>query len=180
MRYVLSIFLFSILLQNIITTNQDILNRMARSAITLRNLVKYKKEQMRKLQANTDEVPEGLNTVPTNIPDEIKNDPEANKTLDPEPVKFPDEVIMPQKPEITPQKNGTSPSIRRGGIKLFHKFDKLEGTKKLNFGMFYYFLDKLIARSIIMRLIIKYASPKKRTLRGLDDETIAGESVRTV
>ena len=82
MRYILSIFLFSILLQNIMT-NKDILNRMARAAITLRNLVKYKEAQMRKLQDNTDEVPERLNTVPTDIPDDIKNDPQVNKTLDP-------------------------------------------------------------------------------------------------
>ena len=68
MRYILSIFLFSILIQNIIT-EQDILDRMARAAIALRNIVKYKQEQMRKLQVNT-YTPDIVVTVPTDLPEE--------------------------------------------------------------------------------------------------------------
>lgn len=178
MRYILSIFLFSILLQNIIT-NQDIVDRMDRASITLRNLLKYKKEKMRKLQDNTDDTPEGLNTVPTDIPEETQR--EAAKTLDPKPVSYEKEDEIPTIPPITPQKNGTSPIIPKGDviqIKKFHKFDKKPGTKLLTFGVFFYFLNKPIVRSIIMRVFIKYSST--RTLRGLDEDTMAGESVQTV
>jgi hypothetical protein len=76
MRYILSIFLFSILIQNIIT-EQDILDRMARAAIALRNIVKYKQEQMRKLQVNT-YTPDIVVTVPTDLPEETKKKGRSN------------------------------------------------------------------------------------------------------
>ena len=182
MRSILSIFLFSILVQNIIT-NKDNLNRMARASITLRNLVKYKKDLMRKLQASTDETPEGLNTVPTDIPAETAR--EAAKTLNPEPETFPAGTtnFLPETPKIEPKKNRTSglPTGALFQIKKFHKFSKSKGSRKLNFNLFFSFFNKEIVKTIIMRVVIKYST--RRTLRGLADadaDTIAGESIRTV
>ena len=172
MRYILSLFLFSILIQNIIT-EQDILDRMARAAITLRNIVKYKQEQMRKLQDKT-YTPEIVVTVPTGLPPEtIKN---ASETLNPEPEQ---KKEMPRTPEI--ENNSTTPSTYRDKliqIRKFHKFLKPKDSKTLNFGAFLYFLNRIIPKNVIMRVVIRYSS--RRTLRGLDDDNIDAESVLTV
>ena len=179
MRSILSIFLFSILFQNIIT-NKDNLNSMAHASITLRNLVKYKKDLMRKLQASTDETPEDLYTVPTDIPADTAK--EANTTLDPKPVIYPagKTNFLPETPKIEPKKNGTSglPTGALFQIKRFHNFSKPIGSRKLNFEVFFSFFNKPIVETIIMRVVIKYKS--RRTLRGLADDTIAGESIQTV
>ena len=171
MRYILSIFLFSILIQNIIT-EQDILDRMARAAITLRNIVKYKQEQMRKLQDNT-ETPVIEVTVPRDLPEETKKQAEATLNPEPEPKKE-----MPRTPEI--ENNSTTPSTYQENliqIRKFHKFQKPKDSKILNFGAFLYFLNRIIPRNVIMRVVIRYSS--RRTLRGLDDNKNI-ESVRTV
>ena len=171
MRYILSIFLFSILIQNIIT-EQDILDRMARAAIALRNIVKYKQEQMRKLQDNT-ETPDIVVTVPRDLPEEtLKN---ASATLNPEPEP---KKEMPRTPEI--ETNSTTPSTYQENliqIRKFHKFKKPRDSKSLNFGAFFYFLNRIIPKNVIMRVVIRYSS--RRTLRGLDDN-INAESVLTV
>ena len=172
MRYILSIFLFSILIQNIIT-EQDILDRMARAAIALRNIVKYKQEQMRKLQVNT-YTPAIVVTVPTDLPEEtIKK---ANATLNPEPEP---KKEMPPTPVI--ENNSTTPSTYQDNliqIRKFHKFIQQKNSKRLNFGAFLYFLNRIIPKNVIMRVVIRYSS--RRTLRGLDDDNIDAESVRTV
>ena len=171
MRYILSIFLFSILIQNIIT-EQDILDRMARAAITLRNIVKYKQEQMRKLQDNTETPNIGV-TVPTDLPEETKKN--ASATLNPEPEP---KTVMPQTPVI--ENNSTTPSTYQDNliqIRKFHRFQKPKNSKRLNFGAFLYFLNRIIPKNVIMRVVIRYSS--RRTLRGLDDN-IDAESVRTV
>ena len=166
MRYILSIFLFSILIQNIIT-EQDILDRMARAAIALRNIVKYKQEQMRKLQDKT-YTPEIVVTVPTGLPPEtIKN---ASETLNPEPEQ---KKEMPPSP-ITPSTTYQDNLIQ---IRKFHKFERPKKSKILKFGAFLYFLNRIIPKNVIMRVVIRYNS--RRTLRGLDDN-IDAESVRTV
>lgn len=171
MRYILSIFLFSILIQNIIT-EQDILDRMARAAITLRNIVKYKQEQMRKLQADT-ATPDIEITVPTDLPEEtLKN---ASATLNPEPEP---KKEMPRTPEI--ETNSTTPSTYQDNliqIRKFHKFERTKSYKRIKFGAFLYFINRIIPRNVIMRVVIRYSS--RRTLRGLDDN-IDAESVRTV
>ena len=170
MRYILSIFLFSILIQNIIT-EQEILDRMARAAITLRNIVKYKQEQMRKLQDNT-ETPDIEITLPTDLdlPEAtIKN---ASATLNPEPEP---------RTEMPPTPNSTTPSTYQDKliqIRKFHKFKKQTNSKRLNFGAFLYFLNRIIPKNVIMRVVIRYSS--RRTLRGLDDNEDDIESVRTV
>ena len=169
MRYILSIFLFSILIQNIIT-EQDILDRMARAAIALRNIVKYKQEQMRKLQDDT-ETPEIEVTVPTNLPEDIKNNANANATLNPEPEP---RTKMPTTP------NSTTPSTYQDNliqIRKFHKFERPKKSKILKFGAFLYFLNRIIPKNVIMRVVIRYSS--RRTLRGLDDNGKI-ESVLTV
>lgn len=171
MRYILSIFLFSILIQNIIT-EQDILDRMARAAIALRNIVKYKQEQMRKLQADTS-TPEIVVTVPTDLPEETKK--QAAATLNPEPEQ---KKEMPPSPII--ENNSTTPSTYQDNliqIRKFHKFIQQKKSKRLNFGAFLYFLNRIIPKNVIMRVVIRYSS--RRTLRGLDDN-IDAESVRTV
>ena len=161
MRYILSIFLFSILIQNIIT-EQDILDRMARAAIALRNIVKYKQEQMRKLQDNTETPNIGV-TVPTDLPEETKKN--ASATLNPEPEP---KTVMPQTPVI--ENNSTTPSTYQDNliqIRKFHRFQKPKNSKRLNFGAFLYFLNRIIPKNVIMRVVIRYSS--RRTLRGLDD-----------
>ena len=67
----------------------------------------------------------------TDIPDEIKNDSKVNKTLDPEPVKYEDEIIMPSTPPITPQKNSTSPSIPKSSHIQIKNFIILTNQKVL-------------------------------------------------
>ena len=181
MRYSLSIFLFSILLQNIIS-NKDTLKRMARATIALRNIVKYKKAQMRKLQAKTDESTptEKLNEVPSDLPEGTKRD--AADTLKEEPIVYETEndLKMPDTPPMTSQKNSTTPtSVKVIQIRKFHKFERLPKSKILTFEVFLYFLNKPIARTVVLRVVIRYAS-SRRTLRGLDEDTMAGESVRTV
>ena len=171
MRYILSIFLFSILIQNIIT-EQDILDRMARAAIALRNIVKYKQEQMRKLQVNT-YTPDIVVTVPTDLPEETKKKAEATLNPEPEP-----KTVMPEPPKI--ENNSTTPSTYQDNliqIRKFHKFIQQKKSKRLNFGAFLYFLNRIIPKNVIMRVVIRYSS--RRTLRGLDDN-IDAESVRTV
>ena len=168
MRYILSIFLFSILIQNIIT-EQDILDRMARAAIALRNIVKYKQEQMRKLQDDT-YTPDVV-TVPTDLPEETKK--QAAATLNPEPEQ---KKEMPPSPII--ENNSTTPSTYQDNliqIRKFHKFIQQKKSKRLNFGAFLYFLNRIIPKNVIMRVVIRYSS--RRTLRGLDDN-IDAESVQ--
>ena len=172
MRYILSIFLFSILIQNIIT-EQDILDRMARAAIALRNIVKYKQEQMRKLQVDT-ETPNIEVTVPTDLPEETKKKAEATLNPEPEP-----KTVMPEPPKI--ENNSTTPSTTYQDnliqIRKFHKFERQKSFKRIKFGAFLYFLNRIIPKNVIMRVVIRYSS--RRTLRGLDDN-IDAESVRTV
>ena len=172
MRYILSIFLFSILIQNIIT-EQDILDRMARAAITLRNIVKYKQEQMRKLQVNT-YTPEIEITVPTNLPEDIKNNANANATLNPEPEP---RTKMPTTPNSTTPSTYQDKQDKLIQIRKFHKFIKKTNSTRLNFGAFLYFLNRIIPKNVIMRVVIRYSS--RRTLRGLDDNGKI-ESVLTV
>ena len=172
MRYILSIFLFSILIQNIIT-EQDILDRMARAAITLKKIVKYKQEQMRKLQDDT-ETPEIEVTVPTNLPEDIKNNANANATLNPEPEP---RTKMPTTPNSTTPSTYQDKQDKLIQIRKFHRFIKKTDSKRLNFGAFLYFLNRIIPKNVIMRVVIRYSS--RRTLRGLDDNGKI-ESVLTV
>ena len=170
MRYILSIFLFSILIQNIIT-EQDILDRMARAAITFRNIVKYKQEQMRKLQDGTD-TPNIVVTVPRDLPEATKKQAEETLKEEAQPTEK-----MPETPNIG--NNSTKPSTYKDKliqIRKFHKFNKPTNSTILNFGVFLYFLNRIIPKNVIMRVVIRYNS--RRTLRGLDD--IDAESVRTV
>ena len=180
MRYLLSLFLLSVLLQNIITS-QDILDRMARASITLRNLVKYKRNQMRKLQANTDIVPDDiLNTLPTNIPKHIGSDAEATLADDPVPYQSENDVILPSDLPITNEKNSSTSTTSKPNIiqvRKFHGFEKK--LRILKFGVLLYFLNRPIVRTVVIRITIKYKS-NGRNIRRLDDENLAGESVRTV
>ena len=182
MRYALSIFLFSILLQNILT-NKDILDRMARASITLRNLVKYKRNQMRKLQEKTDEDIEVINTIPSDIPPDTQKS--ANQTLNETPVIYENDndVKLPSDLPITNEKNNTAPSnyyIAIIQVRKFHGFEKKLYSKTLKFGVFFYFLNRPIVRIVVMRITIKYKNSGRNIRRLVDDNKIAGESVRTV
>ena len=86
---------------------------------------------------------------------------------------------MPPSPII--ENNSTTPSTYQDNliqIRKFHRFQKPKNSKRLNFGAFLYFLNRIIPKNVIMRVVIRYSS--RRTLRGLDDNNIDAESVRTV
>lgn len=173
MRFNLSFLLILIFFQNIIS-NEDNLLRMERAALTLRNFVKYKREAIRKLQGSDE--PEIMpNTIPPELPEDIKKD--AEETLaEKEPIYG--NVEMPPTIETTPPQNSTTPTTPKSTVvqvKKFHKFERNTKTKALKFGVFFYFLNKPIVRTIIMRLTIKY---KTRRLRNLE-EVITGETTPT-
>ena len=168
MRYILSFLLFCITFQ-IISTNKDYLDKMARAAITLRNIVKNKKYKMRNLQESDEIIP---NTIP-DLPPSVQES--AKETLAPAQV-FHDNVEMPSDIPLTQQGSpGTTAKSTKVQVKKFHKFERQ--TKALKFGVFLYFLNKPIVKTVIMRIIIKY---KTRRLRSLQSTTtIKGESAPT-
>ena len=182
MRYVLSIFLISILLQHIITT-QDILYRMARASKALRNLIKYKRNQMRKLQEKTDEVSEQINTIPSDIPPDTQK--AANETLNEKPVIYENnnDVKLPSDLPVTNEKNGTASLSHKFSVlqvRKFHNFRKIRGTRILIFRTLLYFFNRPLVKTVVIRITIKYKNSGRYIRRLVDDDKIAGESVRTV
>lgn len=164
-KYVLSFLLFSVTFQDTLT-RKETLDKMARVAITLKKIVKYKQDTLRKLQNTDDFEPY---TTPTNLPKEAEETIASNEVMT-------DEVIMPSDIPVTTQNSTASPATKSETVqvKKFHKFERK--TKGLKFGLFFFFLNKPIVESVIMRIVIKY---KTSRLRNLASGDITGETAPT-
>lgn len=129
--------------------------KLARFALALRQL-KIHKDNLRELEESTDEdIEEPLPNI-------------DSPTLETShPIEFNGTDIKPTIEENTNTTAGFQ-------IKKFYNFQKPKGSKKLKLNVFFYFLNKPIVRTIVLRLTIVY----KRRLRFLQD--IEAESARTI
>ena len=157
MKYILS-FLFLCVVFQCIQANEDrnvILKKMARAALTLRNIVKAKEEKMRKLQQGTDQVPENeiiVNTVPADIP---INSP----TIQPE-------KNLSNVPQVEPVATEDTNSTTTDSGYLAKKFYGFKQQSNLiQFGLLFSFYKRLITRTIVMRIIVIYRSGRSRNLQ---------------
>ena len=152
MKYIFS-FIFLCVIFHCILANEDrkqILKKMNRAALTLRNIVKAKEAKMRKLQ-NTQEPDFTVNTIPTNIPSDS-------------PTIQPAEALptVPTVTPVTPRETNSTSAQTKFKVKKFHGFRQL--SRRLQFGLFTSFLDKEIVRTIVMRILVTYGSSRLRNL----------------
>ena len=159
MKYILS-FLFFCLVFHCIQANEDrkrILKKMNFAALTLKKMLKAKKEKMRKLQKTDLDEKIPLKTVPTDIPADSPVIARATPVSN----------VSAVQPVSTDEVNSTTTS---GFIaKRFHNFESAENGVQFNLLMS--FIYTLITRTINMRLLVTYNS---RVLRILPIK--AGES----
>ena len=148
MKYIFS-FIFLCVILHCIQANEDrkqILKKMNRAALTLRNIVKAKEAKMRKLQ-NTQEPDFTVNTIPAGIP---PNSPT---------IKTESYDSVPTVPAVP---TGETNSTSKFKFKKFHGFR--QQSNYIQFGLFSNFFGKDIVRTIVMRILVTYRSSRLRNL----------------
>ena len=159
MKYILS-FLFLCVVFQCIQANEDrdvILKKMARAALTLRNIVKAKEEKMRKLQQGTDQVSEPennfiVNTIPADIPTDSPTIQEAQNLSN-----------VPQvEPVATEDTNSTTTD---SGYKAKKFYGFIQQSNLIKFGLLFSFYKRKITYTIVMRIIVTYSSGRSRNLQ---------------
>ena len=151
MKYIFS-FIFLCVIFHCIQANEDrkqILKKMNRAALTLRNIVKAKEAKMRKLQ-NTQEPDFTVNTIPANIP------PNA-KTIQRESYDS-----VPTVPAVSTGETNSTSAQSEFKVKKFHGFR--QQSNRIQFGLFFSFLGKNIVKTIVMRILATYGSSRLRNL----------------
>ena len=154
MKYILS-FLFICVAVQCIQADEDrlkLLKKMRKTVSTVKNMVeKAKEEKMRKLQQSTDE---GGDTIPLNtIPAEIP----ANS-----PVIAPAKQVDPSKVEPVSTDDGNSTTTNGYAVKKFHNFES--ASNGLRFGLFFSYFEKIIRRTLNMRIVVTYGAGRLRYL----------------
>ena len=157
MKYILS-FLFLCVVFQCIQANEDrdvILKKMARAALTLRNIVKAKEEKMRKLQQGTDQELEPeftVSTVPEDIPTNSPTIQEAQNLSN-----------VPQvEPVATEDTNSTTTD---SGYKAKKFYGFIQQSNLIKFGLLFSFYKRTITYTIVMRIIVTYSSGRSRNLQ---------------
>ena len=154
MRYIFSFILLLVIFENALS-DQFNKYRMALAMKTMKNIHEAKMRR-RRLQEATDIDSESESDVaPTNGTEINPEVPATNITAN-------------ESTPIEAVQNNTNASIQ---IRKFHKFKKVE--KKITYNVFFYFLGKKIARTIVIRIKIIYKH--LRLLRALQE--IEGESI---
>ena len=154
MKYILS-FLFICVAVQCIQADEDrlkLLKKMRKTVSTVKNMVeKAKEEKMRKLQQSTDE---GGDTIPLNtIPAEIP----ANS-----PVIAPAKAVDPSTIEPVSTDDGNSTTTNGYAVKKFHNFES--ASNGLRFGLFFSYFEKIIRRTLNMRIVVTYGAGRLRYL----------------
>ena len=154
MKYILS-FLFICVAVQCIQADKDrlkLLKKMRKTVSTVKNMVeKAKEEKMRKLQQSTDE---GGDTIPLNtIPAEIP----ANS-----PVIAPAKPVDPSTVEPVSTDDGNSTTTNGYAVKKFHNFES--ASNGLRFGLFFSYFEKIIRRTLNMRIVVTYGAGRLRYL----------------
>ena len=165
MKYILS-FIFLCVAVQCIQADKDrlkLLKKMRKTVSTVKNMVeKAKEEKMRKLQQSTDE---GGDTIPLNtIPAEIP----ANS-----PVIAPAKPVNPSTVEPVSTDNGNSTTTNGYVVKKFHNFES--ASNGLRFGLFFSYFEKIIRRTLNMRIVVTHGAGRLRYLPIGSNES--GESV---
>ena len=165
MKYILS-FLFICVAVQCIQADEDrlkLLKKMRKTVSTVKNMVeKAKEEKMRKLQQSTDE---GGDTIPLNtIPAEIPSN---------SPVIAPAKPVDPSTVEPVSTDDGNSTTTNGYVVKKFHNFES--ASNGLRFGLFFSYFEKIIRRTLNMRIVVTYGAGRLRYLPISSNES--GESV---
>ena len=145
--------------------------KLARFGLALRKL-KLHKEEMRKLQQSTDEDEYVTDNAvpPTTTPYSNSTGDVGQETGD---ANAADAQIPVETPIST---QGTETENKDAGIQLMKFHNYIATQRHINFGVFFFFINRRIPRFIIIRIRINY----RFRLRGLDGETTeAADSVRT-
>ena len=166
MKFVISFLLLCIIFENCVS-DKIIRDKLAKSMITMKHLLESRKRKLQK----TDEEPEI--TVPTypsaselpsdaaeTVSEPVIVDPSNSTTVSPKDTK---------KPEDEEKKTSSTLTVKK-----FHSFDR-PNKKVITFNILFYFFNKPIVKTIVLRLTIMY---KKGRLRNLQTD-IPGESVAT-
>ena len=158
MKYIFSILLFLIIFESVVT-DKFRTKRMALAMKTMKNIYEAKLKR-RKLE-DTDE----------SMSDTETGTIEPNNTQSDDPSVEPKNMTVNETVATETVQNNTNASVQ---IKKFHNFPKRPPTQKtFTFGVFFYFLGKKIARTVVIRLKIVYIY---RGLRNLQEGDTA-ESV---
>ena len=176
MKYIFSLVLFCLIFQNALGEKLSRKMKLAKFALTLRNIAKEKEKQIRKLQ--TDKSEESATAEATTPPvgnytetkDDEKESGDATEA---------NAVVNASKP-VSGVPKQTEEKTSKVQVTKFHGFNiepKLNNQPAVvKFGVFIYFFGRPIVRIIVLRLRITYA---RLRLRGLQTEAVAAESVRT-
>ena len=157
MKYILS-FLFLCVVFQCIQANEDrdvILKKMARAALTLRNIVKAKEEKIRKLQQATDQEPENnfiVNTIPEDIPANSSTTQPAQNLS-----------IVPQVEPVATEDTNSTTTDSGYLAKKFYGFK--QQSNLIKFGLLFSFYKRRITYTIVMRIIVTYRSGRSRNLQ---------------
>ena len=163
MKYIFS-FIFLCVIFHCIQANEDrkqILKKMNRAALTLRNVVNAKEAKMRKLQ-NTQEPDLTVNTIPAGIPPN-------SKTIQAESYDS-----VPTVPAVSTGETNSTSAQSEFKVKKFHGFR--QQSNRVQFGLFFNFFRRSIVRTIVMRILATYGSSR---LRNLPMKTKAGAAIPT-
>jgi len=157
MKYILS-FLFLCVVFQYIQANEDrnvILKKIARAALTSRNIVKAKEEKMRKLQQATDQEPEPgftVSTVPADIPTNSPTIQEAQNLSN-----------VPQVEPVATEDTNSTTTDSGYLAKKFYGFK--QQSNLIKFGLLFSFYKRTITYTIVMRIIVTYSSGRSRNLQ---------------
>jgi hypothetical protein len=156
MKYILS-FLFLCVVFQCIQAKEDrdvILKKMARAALTLRNIVKAKEEKMRKLQQETDQGPEPfiVNTIPEDIPANSSTIQPAQNLSN-----------VPQVEPVATEDTNSTTTDSGYLAKKFYCF--IQQSNIIKFGLLFSFYKRRITYTIVMRIIVTYSSGRSRNLQ---------------
>ena len=131
------------------------IEKMARAALTLRNIVKAKEEKMRKLQQATDQEPEPnfiVNTIPADIPANSSTIQEAQNLSN-----------IPQVEPVATEDTNSTTTDSGYLAKKFYSFK--QQSNLIKFGLLFSFYNRPITRTIVMRIIVTYSSGRSRNLQ---------------
>ena len=174
MKYILSLVLFCLIFQNIMTEKLSRKMQLAKFALSLRALAKAKEQKSKLGDEGTDKASiddgESDTTVITNAP-VTRYDPTPDNQPESADATAENAPVSANKPvSVKPKETGDKKA--KVQVTKFHGFEA--SGLKINFKTIMYFLEKPIVQMFYIRLRIDYATTR---LRGLQEAT--AESART-
>lgn len=172
MRYLFSLLLLCLIFENALTTRRSLKMKMAKVVKVMHEISRIKEKKIRKLDGtDSGDSDSGSETVEATTPPTEEYVQTGEDEAESGNATAANAPVSATKPVATKPKSSTKKDAAVQVTK-FHGF-KASGTKKISFGVYFYFFGRSIVKYIIMRLRLSYGG----RLRNL--QTATAESART-